>query len=78
MDIVLRRCIPGTIDQAMIDQVARLPGVVIVDQSPRMLVVKGDKRVVCDFATEGSGWKVFAEEVNYSLPDSRHKIADSV
>ena len=67
---ILRLRLPGTIQQEHVDAVARAEGVTIVDQSPKMLFVEGEKRVLQEFVTAHSEWMLIPEK-KYSLPDPR-------
>jgi len=57
----------------VLQSVAELPGVTIVDQSPRMLQVDGDVEVLKSFVQSAQNI-VLLPERTYSLPNPRHKV----
>ena len=58
---------------ADVEQVRRLPGVTVIDESSRMLLIEGDDDAVTILAEALPGW-VVAPEKTYPLPDTRKRL----
>lgn len=55
------------------DRVRRLPGLTVLDESSRMLLIEGDDETLVPLIESFSGW-VVALEQTYPMPDTRRRM----
>jgi hypothetical protein len=70
---VLRYVGPGAKPAADVDAVRALPGVSVVEESARMLLVEGEEEALPELTETLSGW-VVGREQRYEIPDTRKKL----
>ena len=54
--------------------VRSIPGVHVLDESPKMLLVDGDESALHNKLKEMPGWSIHPETV-YTIPDTRKKLS---
>lgn len=70
---ILRYRGDGSKPAADVDQVRRLPGTVVVNDSSRMLLVESDPEPLRRLVESLPQW-VMAPEQTYAVPDTRKKV----
>ena len=56
-----------------LDSIRSIPGLQIIDESPKMLLVGGEESSLREKLKHLPGWSIHPEQ-GYSLPDTRQKI----
>jgi hypothetical protein len=56
-----------------LDSIRSIPGLKVVDTSPKMLLVDGEESTLREKLKEMPGWSIHPEQ-GYPLPDTRQKI----
>lgn len=56
-----------------LDSIRSIPGLKVIDQSPKMLLVDGDEATLRGKLSNMPGWSLHPE-VEYPLPDTRKKV----
>jgi len=54
-------------------RIRQTPGVTVVDESSRMMLIEGDEASLAGLAQTLPGW-AFAPEQNYPVPDTRKRL----
>ncbi len=75
MRYVLRFQGRGAKPAADVEQVRRLPGVTVVEESSRMMLVEGDDETLPPLIETLSGWVVSPEQT-YEVPDPRRRLGE--
>ena len=73
---VVRFTGPGAAPKADQDRIRATPGVEIIDESPRMLLVQADPPVANDLAGQLKNWVVAPEQI-IPLPDPHPRLRSS-
>jgi hypothetical protein len=56
-----------------VQSILATPGLKVVDQSPKMLLVDGEQSILREKLKEMPGWSLHSEQ-GYPLPDTRQKM----
>jgi len=70
---VLRYLGDGPKPPADVSRARQAPGVTVVDESPKMLLIEGDDASLAGLAEAFPGWAVTPEQT-YSIPDARKRL----
>jgi hypothetical protein len=70
---VLRYGGPSSAPAQHLDSIRSIPGLQVLDESPKMLLVGGDESSLREKLKHLPGWSIHPEQ-DYSLPDTREKI----
>jgi len=57
-----------------LDSIRSTPGLQVIDESPKMLLVDGEESTLRQKLKEMPGWSIHPEQ-EYPLPDTRQKLA---
>jgi hypothetical protein len=74
---ILRYKASGPKPEGDLLRIRNTPGLTVVDESPRMLLVEGDDKPIEDLRGDLANWLV-TPEVQISLPDKRQRIKRSI
>jgi hypothetical protein len=55
------------------DGIRSIPGLQVIDESPKMLLVSGEESSLREKLKDLPGWSIHPEQ-DYQLPDTRQKI----
>jgi hypothetical protein len=70
---ILRYGVSGSAPAEHVHRILATPGVQLIDQSPKMLLVDADESALREQIKNLPGWSVHPEQ-QYPLPDTRQKI----
>lgn len=56
------------------ESIRSIPGIKVIDESPKMLLVDGDESSLHEKIKQMPGWSIHPEK-EYPLPDTRQKLA---
>ena len=70
---ILRYGGPASIPAQHLESIRSIPGLQVIDQSPKMLLVGGDESSLRAKLKDMPGWTIHPEQ-DYALPDTRQKI----
>ena len=71
---ILRYGDSSSIPEDHMESIRAIPGLKVIDQSPKMLLVGGDESTLREKLKDMPGWSIHTENA-YPLPDTRQKIS---
>lgn len=57
-----------------VESIRSVPGIQVIDESPKMLLVDGEESALREKIKDLPGWSIHPEK-GYPLPDTRQKLA---
>jgi hypothetical protein len=70
---ILRYGGSSSIPEDHLESIRTVPGLKVLDQSPKMLLVDGDESTLREKLRDKPGWSIHTQSA-YPLPDTRQKI----
>lgn len=71
---ILRYGGSSSIPEDHMESIRSIPGLKVIDQSPKMLLVGSDESTLREKLKDMPGWSIYPENA-YPLPDTRQKIS---